>query len=130
VNAEQAPKTTVAEATLQIAFIGPAPAAQKVQRLCRNLSDSTDRRTCHMVTEEKVRTLNLMIRGWANYFCLGAVVQAYDTVMQHARRRLRRWLCRKYRVRVGQYTRFPNEYLHKQLGLIQLRRTRQNLLWA
>ena len=112
------------------AYIGPAPAAQKVQRLCRNLSDSTDRRTCSMATEEKVRTLNLKIRGWANYFCLGAVVQAYDTVMQHARRRLRRWLCRKYRVRVGQYTRFPNEYLHDKLGLIQLRRTRQNLLWA
>jgi RNA-directed DNA polymerase len=111
-------------------YIGPAPAAKKVQQLCRNLSDSTDRRTCHMDTAEKVRTLNLMIRGWANYFCLGTVVRAYEIVMKHTRRRLRRWLCRKYRVRVGKYTRFPNDYLHEQLGLIQLRKTRQNLLWA
>jgi group II intron reverse transcriptase/maturase len=111
-------------------YIGPAPAARKVQQLCRNLSEATDRRTCFMAARDKVRTLNHMIRGWANYFCLGAVVQAYDTVMEHTRRRLRRWLCQKYGVRTRKHARFPKEYLHGQLGLIQLRRTWQSLLWA
>ena len=39
--------------------------------------------------------LNRMLTGWANYFCLGAVRKAYSAVDQHARRRLRRWLCDK-----------------------------------
>ncbi len=104
-------------------YIGPGPAKQKVQRLCRNLSECTDRRTCSQGTAEKVATLNRMIRGWANYFCLGTVVGAYEVVIKHARRRLRRWLCAKHKVRVGQYKRYPKEYLHQQLGLIQLRGT-------
>jgi RNA-directed DNA polymerase len=111
-------------------YIGPAPAASKVLKLCRSLSARTDRRTCLRDTEALVRTLNLMLRGWANYFCLGPVVRVYEVVLKHARRRLRRWLCVKHKVRVGEYTRYPNEYLHQQLGLIQLRVTGQNLLWA
>ena len=107
------------------------PGGKKVQRLCRNLSDATDRRTCSMATPEKVRTLNSDVARLGQLLLSGSRGQlAYEKVMKHARRRLRRWLCRKYRVRVGQYTRFPNEYLHEQLGLIQLRKTRQNLLWA
>jgi RNA-directed DNA polymerase len=111
-------------------YIGPAPAKQKVLRLCRNLSQRTDRRTCPQDAEVLVGKLNPMLRGWANYFCLGPVVRVYEAVMKHARRRLRQWLCTKHRVRVGGYARFPNEYLHEQLGLIQLRVTGRSLLWA
>lgn len=112
------------------AYIGPAPAKHKVQKLCRNLSKRTDRRTTFMDSKELVATLNLMLRGWANYYCLGPVVRAYEVVMKHARRRLRRWLCIKHRVRVGGYTRYPNDYLHQQLGLIQLGVPGHRLLWA
>jgi len=38
-----------------------------------------------------------MMIGWANYFCLGPVSQAYSAVDFHARRRLRRWLCDKHK---------------------------------
>jgi hypothetical protein len=112
------------------AYIGPAPATKKVLKLCRSLSERTDRRTCLRDTEELVGTLNLVLRGWANYFCLGPVVRVYEVVMKHARRRLRRWLCAKHKVRGREYARFPNAYLHEQLGLIQLRVRGQNLLWA
>jgi RNA-directed DNA polymerase len=105
------------------AYIGPGPAVKKVLKLCRSVSERTDRRTCLQDTEEKVGTLNLMLKGWANYFCKGTVVRAYEIVMKHARRRLRRWLCTKHKVRVGDYTQYPNEYLHQQLGLVQLRGT-------
>ena len=104
-------------------YIGPGPATKKVQRLCRNLSECTDRRTCQQDAREKVEKLNLMLRGWASYFCLGTVVGAYTVVMKHTRRRLRRWLCGKHKVRVGEYKRFPTEYLHQRLGLIRLRGT-------
>jgi hypothetical protein len=111
-------------------YIGPAPAARKVRQLCRNLSAATTRQTCFMAVEDKVRTLNQMIRGWANYFSLGAVVRAYDIVMQHACRRLRRWLCQKFGVPGWASWRYTHQYLHGELGLIRLRRTRRRLLWA
>jgi RNA-directed DNA polymerase len=112
------------------AYIGPAPAARKVRQLCRKLSEATNSQTCFMAVEAKVRKLNQMMSGWANYFCLGAVVRAYKTVMNHAQRRLRRWLGRKFGVRGASEGRYRLAYLHKELGLIQLRRPRQNLLWA
>jgi RNA-directed DNA polymerase len=112
------------------AYIGPAPAAAKVRKLCRALSACTDRRTCFIAPKDKVAKLNLMLRGWANYFCLGPVVRAYAVVMKHARRRLRRWLNLKHRVRAGSYAPFTNDYLHDELGLIQLGMTGHSLLWA
>jgi RNA-directed DNA polymerase len=112
------------------AYISPAPAAVKVRKLCRALSACTTRRTCFMDSRDRVATLNLMLKGWANYFCLGPVIRAYDLVMKHARRRLRRWLCRKHGVPVGNYAKFPDEYLHDDLGLIQLGMRKHSLLWA
>jgi RNA-directed DNA polymerase len=112
------------------AYVGPRPAAAKVQRLCRTVSEQTDRRTCGLATEVKVRQLNRVLCGWANYFCLGPVTSAYDTVLKHTRRRLRQWLCVKHRVRVGAYARFPNEHLHDQLGLTRLAGGTRRWLWA
>src|SRR5258708_3439309 len=112
------------------AYLGPRPATKKVLKLCRNLSEHTNRRKCAQETKAKVRTLNLMLRGWANYFCLGPVLRTYEVVQKHARRRLRRWLCHKHKVRVGEYARFPNEHLHQQLGLIQLGVGGHSQLWA
>ena len=41
-----------------------------------------------LMVEEHDRTL----RGWGQYFSLGAVSRAYRTVDNHARHRLRQWL--------------------------------------
>jgi len=111
------------------AYLGPRPAPAKVRQLCRTISELTDRRTCLRDTGELVKKLNQQLNGWANYFCLGPVVRTYEVVLKHARRRLRRWLCRKHKVRHGEYARFPNEVLHHQLGLVQLG-ARHRLLWA
>ena len=80
---------------------------------------------------EEVGRLNQTLQGWANYFCLGPVVHVYEGVMKHARRRLRRWLCAKHKVRRGEYARFPNDYLHRDLGLVDLTLCRgRRFLWA
>ncbi|MGK2965787.1 MAG: reverse transcriptase domain-containing protein, partial [Tepidiformaceae bacterium] len=112
------------------AYLGPRPAPVKVRKLCRAISEVTDRRTCQRDTGDQVRKLNQMLNGWANYFCLGPVVRTYEVVMKHTRRRLRRWLCQKHKVRHGEYARFPNEVLHDRLGLVQLGAKRRRLLWA
>jgi RNA-directed DNA polymerase len=111
-------------------YVGPRPALKKIRKLCREISEVTDRRTCLRDTEDEVGKLNQKLNGWANYFCLGPVVRAYEVVLKHTRRRLRRWLCHKHKVRSGEYARFPNEYLHDQLGLVQLGARRRRLLWA
>jgi RNA-directed DNA polymerase len=78
-----------------------------------------------------VERLNRMVVGWANYFCLGRVRQAYRNVNFHAVKRLRQWLCHKHQVR-GQRgaTRFSDKYLHEHLGLINIETLIRNRPWA
>jgi RNA-directed DNA polymerase len=102
------------------AYLGPRPAVKKIRQLCRAISELTDRRTCLREASATVASLNRLLVGWANYFCLGPVVRVYDIVMKHARRRLRRWLCVKHKVRTREYAHYPNEYLHDQLHLVRL----------
>ena len=102
------------------AYVGPRPAIKKIRALCRGISELTDRRMGQMDVEDMVAYLNRKIVGWANYFSLGPSVRVYGIVMKHARRRLRRWLCSKHKVRSREYARYPNDYLHDQLGLKRL----------
>jgi RNA-directed DNA polymerase len=111
-------------------YVGPRPALKKVRKLCRELSEVTDRRTCQRDTKEEVRKLNQKLNGWANYFRLGTIVRIYEVVQKHVRRRLRRWLCSKHKVRTREYAHFPNEVLHDKLGLAQLGAKKPRLPWA
>ena len=60
----------------------------------------------------------------------GQVSPAYKIVDAHAIRRLRRWLCRKHKVRTGKYVRFPDERLWEDLGLIRLVSRTASFPWA
>jgi RNA-directed DNA polymerase len=77
--------------------------------------------------EEMVGRLNRRLRGWVNYFDLGSVSRAYNAVNYHVTSRLRRWLCRKHKVRGPGYSRYSDRYLYHELGLYQLRRRRQSV---
>ena len=101
-------------------YIGPKPSRKKVGRLCQAISTDTDRHTTWQSVREVVDKLNGKLRGWSNYFSVGTTVPAYETVMKHTRSRLRRWLSEKHKVRRGVYARYPNTYLHRELGLHQL----------
>ena len=77
-----------------------------------------------------VTHLNQMIGGWANYFCMGTVTKAYRTVEQHVCNRLRQWLGKKHKMPGRATSRFPNEYLHQNLGLIDLGVRKARFSWA
>lgn len=102
-------------------YLGLAPKDERIQGACLKISERTDRCTTWQDVGEVIYDLNCQLRGWSNYFSVGTVVPAYKIVLKHARRRLRRWLCKKHKIRGNGYNRFPNEYLHANLGLIQLR---------
>ena len=112
------------------AYIGTRPSRSSVVSVCRRISELTHCRYGLLDSETVVRRLNWVITGWANYFQLGQVSPAYKIVDEHAIRRLRRWLCRKHKVRTGKYVRFPDERLWTDLGLTRLVPRTASFPWA
>ena len=112
------------------AYIGTKPSRKPVARLCEQISQMTQRTLSWKETEELVNELNLVVKGWGNYFRLGSVSRAYRTVDGHLRNRLRRWLCHKHKVKGQGRNRFCDEYLYQELGLFRLERFSTNLPWA
>jgi Group II intron, maturase-specific domain len=66
----------------------------------------------------------------SNYFRLGSVSKAYESVDSHVRNQLRQWLRRKHKIRVRVENHFTDTYLYQQLGVIRLTHFQINLPWA
>ena len=112
------------------AYIGTRPSAASVRSIRRRVSDLTAPRNELQSPGVMVERLNRLLTGWANYFILGQVGPAYEAIDHHATRRLRRWLCRKHKVRPGNYVRFPDGRLWHEYGLTRLRPRTASLPWA
>jgi RNA-directed DNA polymerase len=110
--------------------IGTRPSRKRIVRLCQAISEATRRRTLRTETPDMVANLNRMLIGWANYFCLGSVSQAYRAVDAHARKRLRQWLTGKHQRTGSGARRYSDTHLHAGLGLTQLARRTRNFPWA
>jgi RNA-directed DNA polymerase len=112
------------------AYLGTVPSKKRVIRICEMLSSETGRNTTLQDAETMVGKLNRMLNGWANYFCLGPVSNAYRAVERHARKRLRQWLRAKHKVRRRGTGRFSDAYLHDVLGLVRLITRTRSFPWA
>ena len=62
------------------AYVGTCPSRKAVQRVCREISDMTQRRWLLLDAQDRVARINWLLRGWSNYFCLGPVSKAYRSV--------------------------------------------------
>ena len=111
-------------------YIGVRPSDKKLQGLMQKLRDQTDRRWLWLDQDELVGRLNRLMRGWANYFCLGTVSNAYRKVTAHACHRLRQWLVRKHKVQGSMRFRYGDQYLYRTLGLLRLGRRPANVSCA
>lgn len=111
-------------------YIGQRPSKEKVAALCHQISEWTFPCWGFLDEKEQVARLNRLMVGWANYFCQGPVSSSYRRITEHARARVRQWLRRKHKVQGRGYSRFPDEYLHGELGLVQLRLCERNVPWA
>ena len=72
---------------------------------------------------ERIATLNRMLVGWRNYFARGVFWKAFRIVDRHVWLRLRRWLCRKHKVRGTGGDTYPLDHLYGVLGVVSLERT-------
>jgi group II intron reverse transcriptase/maturase len=111
-------------------YLGVRPSAQKIQRICAAISEQTRRTWVFLDPDEMVGRLNRMLRGWANYFTLGAVNVAYRAVDRHVCFRLRQWLGHRERVQGSSRSRYSEPYLRRTFRLIKLEGRPHRLLWA
>lgn len=112
------------------AYLGCRPSTRKVRSICDAVSQLTQRDTRHFDTAERVKLINRKLIGWRNYFAVGTVAQAWRTVDNHARCRLRQWLRKKHQVQGSGKSRFRKSYLCDTLGLVQLGATQRGDPWA
>ena len=111
-------------------YIGTVPSKKRVQRVCQALSAETGRNKTLLDDAAVVHTLNRIMIGWANYFCLGPVNKAYRAVEAHARKRLRQWLCAKHKLTWPATKRYPEAAFHDVLGLVRLSQRTAGFPWA
>lgn len=112
------------------AFMSCKPSRKSTRHICLEISEETERRWHNRSQEEQVKRLTQKIIGWANYFCLGSVSRADRIVSEHSVKRLRQWLRRKHQMQGKGRSRYPTEYLYKELGLARLRLRKRYLSWA
>ncbi len=110
--------------------IGTRPSKASVRSICRRISEQTAAKCGPMPAGEMAERLNWMLSGWANHYRLGQAGPACKAVDEHATRRLRRWLCRKHKVKTGECARFSNQRLWTAYGLKRLVLKTKGLPWA
>jgi group II intron reverse transcriptase/maturase len=109
------------------AYLGTRPSKKSIRRLVESIREKTDRKRCGLEASVVVQELNDSMRGWANYFKQGPVSIAYRAIDCYATQRLRRWLCKKHKVRGSGWARYPNAYLYEKMGLVRLPQLTRNL---
>jgi group II intron reverse transcriptase/maturase len=110
-------------------YWGTAPSMKSIKRLRKRIHDETSRRWNATTPEKRVEELNPILRGWANYFSQGPVMEIYRAIDNYTARRLRIWLRKRSGKRGTGYRQYSDQYLYLKLGLIRLlpsRRGRSN----
>ena len=112
------------------AYLGTRPSKKSLRRVFAAIRERSGRRETWRSVPEQIARLNPVLRGWANYFCLGPVSRAYRAVDYHARRWLRQWLRAKYQRQTAGRAYYTDDWLHAELGLVRLSSQTRNFPWA
>lgn len=102
-------------------YLGASPSKKSVIRLKQkvaNLLRPGNQEPWPMVCDR----LNSMLRGWSRYFGYGTRLMAYRAVDNYVYERTRRFLVRRHKVQSRGTTRFSDEAVFGQLGVLRLRR--------
>jgi RNA-directed DNA polymerase len=112
------------------ARIGYRPSKKSIKRAVEKVHALTDRSETWQETTKLVGKVNRTLRGWANYFQVGAVSKAYRALDAYAAMRLRRWLRFKHKVRRSKGGSYPLSQLYEQFELVRLSRLGRDVPWT
>jgi RNA-directed DNA polymerase len=112
------------------AYLGARPARKKVLGICQRLNEFVGSIPTFNRPEALVYRVNQVLRGWANYFCYGTYTPAFAIVHEHVLYRVRRWLCRKFKLRGQGYSQYSDSDIERKLGLLNLQRFPRRHSWA
>jgi RNA-directed DNA polymerase len=104
----------------QWAYVHIEPSPEAEQALRDRVRELTNARTTSRATEEVVREVNQVTRGWGNYFALAQYRRSFGQLNSFVAHRLRQWLWRKHGNPCGKYQRWPDRELFTQYGLYRM----------
>ena len=112
------------------AYLTHWPSKKSIKRAVEKIHALTVHTRTWQETTELVGKLNRTMRGWANYFRVGAVNKAYRALDNYAALRLRRWLRAKYKVKQRRGGSYPLQHLYEHFGLVRLTRLGRGPSWV
>ena len=93
------------------------PHAQSRTKLQEGVREILNRGTHGRPIGEVIPQLNRLLQGWAGYFHYANSTRVMGQIGEYTRKKVRRWLWRKYGCPTGRRDRYADDDLHDRFGL-------------